>query len=527
MPLDYSYNLGRAYHQAVRRHASRPALRYPSGRTVTYGELNLLSNRIARALLEGGVERGAVVCIFNDKSIHALASMLACLKIGVIYANLDVSSPPERIGKMLGLCRPALLLYDRVDAALSAAFDGTTPALDLASSDFHRLIAAQDESDLDVVDRVTGADGAYIMFTSGSTGFPKGAVMSHANVLNFIQWARSTFDVTPNDVFTNVNPIYFDNSVFDFYTALFSGATLCPMASDVTDSPQQLVACVNRLQCTIWFSVPSMLVYLLTTKALDAEDFASVSRIIFGGEGFPKTKLRELFTLFGHRSRLFSVYGPTECTCICSSYPISDEDVADQSQLAPLGHIAPNFDYSIDSLDGADPDFGELLLSGPGVGHGYYNDDERTRASFIQDPQNGSYRRIMYRTGDLVRRDATGLLHFRGRVDNQIKHMGYRIELEEVEAAFNCLDYIDEVGVVYRSEPNGLGQIVAFVGSTGDVPTSRILADVRKVLPPYMVPKRITKLDALPKNRNGKIDRKALKEAVTGSSVDASSGRVS
>jgi D-alanine--poly(phosphoribitol) ligase subunit 1 len=361
----------------------------------------------------------------------------------------------------------------------------------------------------------TGGDPAYVMFTSGSTGFPKGAVMSHANVLNFIRWSRETLEVTPDDVLTNVNPMYFDNSVFDFYTALFNGATLCPLKADPSGGGMRdLVKAINRLGCTIWFSVPSLLVYLLITKAIGKDDFPGITRFVFGGEGFPKPKLAQLHDLYGHRARLVNVYGPTECTCICSSYDITERDLENQTDLAPLGRIAPNFDYVIDTPDPANPDFGELLLAGPNVGLGYFGDPERTRKSFVQDPTESRYTRIVYRTGDLVLRDENGYLHFRGRADNQIKHMGYRIELEEIEAGLNSLEYVEEAAVVYVRQSVVAGRIVAFVNAPTGVQPGEVTEDIRRIVPPYMVPNDMHVMGALPKNRNGKIDRVRLREQI-------------
>jgi D-alanine--poly(phosphoribitol) ligase subunit 1 len=280
------------------------------------------------------------------------------------------------------------------------------------------------------------------MFTSGSTGFPKGAVMTHANVANLIDWSRETFSITTDDVLTNVNPLYFDNSVFDFYSALFNGATLTPFSKEETSDPKLLVEKVDAATCTLWFSVPSLLMFLQTMRATDGKHLRSIRRFVFGGEGYPKAKLKSLFDTYANTSEFFNVYGPTECTCICSSYRVTQSDFDDLQGLPPLGHIAANFDYLI--VDG------ELCLLGPNVGLGYYNDPERTAQSFVQNPMNDKFIDIMYRTGDLVRLNpADGKLYIEGRKDNQIKHMGYRIELEEIEAALHCLDYVSEAAVLH------------------------------------------------------------------------------
>ena len=182
------------------------------------------------------------------------------------------------------------------------------------------------------------------------------------------------------------------------------------------------------------------------------------------------------------------------------------------TELAPLGNIAPNFGYEIFPLDENKPQLGELALSGPCVGLGYYNDMERTQKSFIQNP-NKKYREIVYKTGDLVEKAKNGYLYFKGRIDNQIKHMGYRIELEEIESALNSLNYINEVGVIYEKLSAELGQIKAFVSLNDTTVNAQvILLDIKNILPQYMVPKSVNILDSLPKNRNGKIDRRQLME---------------
>jgi len=510
--IGYQYNLGIRFYDVAQTYADRIALRYADGTTISYAGLNSLSNQFARYLAGRGIRKGDVVAIFNEKSPYGYALMLGCLKIGAIYTNLDITSPWSRIQKILLTCEPRMIFIDHKEnpfEELSLSFPGTA-IINLQEKETQERISVLDGKNPDVSEEVHGGDPAYIMFTSGSTGFPKGAVMSHNNVLNFIQWGKQTFQVTEADVFTNANPIYFDNSVFDFYTSVYNGATLVPLGHELVRNARQLVQAINDSKCTIWFSVPSLLVYLLTTKALGKDDFSTITRISFGGEGFPKNKLKQLFDMFGDRVTLYNVYGPTECTCICSSHIVGPRDFENMNELTTLGFIAPNFGYEILPVDSNNPQIGELALTGPCVGLGYYNDEERTSKSFIQNPYKKFHQR-MYKTGDLIERADNGYLYFRGRVDNQIKHMGYRIELEEIEAAFSSLPYINESGVIYEKINAELGQIKAFVSVSDNTKgSSHILSDLRAILPPYMFPRIIHIVDILPKNANGKIDRKQL-----------------
>lgn len=503
-------NLGFAFQEVVQQHEARIALYYPAtGEQVTYGELSRLAVGMASALWAKGLRRGQVVAMFHDKSSAAFAVMLACLRLGIIYTNLDPDSPWERLRKIISSCQPSVI----VNAFAVMPFGSDLDALGFQEVlHLRRMPELADTEPVPNPEPVSGGAPAYIMFTSGSTGMPKGAVMSHANLLWFIQWAQDRFGITHDDVLTNVNPIYFDNSVFDFYAAVFSGAKLVPMAPEQVRDTSLLVRLIDEARCTVWFSVPSLLVYLLTTRALSNKNFSTIRKIIFGGEGFPKLKLKQLYDLFSARAELENVYGPTECTCICSAKTLTVEDFEDMKNLAPLGLLARNFDCEILPMDAVDPDFGELFLRGPQVGLGYYNDAERMSKVFIQNPRHSLYADIGYRTGDLVQRDARGWLHFKGRADFQIKHMGYRIELEEIEAALNTLQEVKECAVIYQKLGDGLGQILAFVALASLVAPEEVLCKLAGILPPYMRPRRVVVLDLLPKNANGKIDRVALQD---------------
>jgi D-alanine--poly(phosphoribitol) ligase subunit 1 len=508
--LSGSVNLGQAFEHVSKVRASHTALSYPDGTRITYAQLSDRVEHIAAGLLQRGLKPREVVALFNHKSVNGIAAILACTKLGLLYTNIDPASPPDRCVRILDRCMPSIILVDEPSVEAMRTISGPHAEKLVALKD---IADANDPVKVDGVDDITGSDGAYIMFTSGSTGFPKGAVITHANVLNFIAWGRHSIVITSEDVMTNVNPIYFDNSVCDLYVALYNGATLCPFTTDQVKDARALVKSVEALNCTMWFSVPSMLVYLLTMRAIDKTSMPTMKRIMFGGEGFPKAKLKELHTLLGDRVKLINVYGPTECTCICSAYDITEKDFAEMDELAPLGHLAPDFYFHIDPLEASDPKLGELLLGGPNVGSGYYNDPDRTATAFVQDPTAPHYRKIMYRTGDLVRLGDDGLLRFKGRVDNQIKHMGYRIELEEVEAAFSALPNVHEVGVIYKTAvPGTPGNILAYVNAHEGVTAESLAKDITASLPTYMRPRTIfVRHEPLPKNSNGKIDRQALK----------------
>lgn len=517
MAHQYEYNLGIRFQRVADERSQDIAIWFDEGETISYLNLNKLANRIARLLLGRAVTSGDVVCVSGEKSNDTFACMLACLKIGAIYCVLDPETPIERLRKILTTCSPKLLLaephfHDRTEVLSRELGIATAPK---DAETFTAETGDHDDTNLMQTTAVTGSNPAYIMFTSGSTGFPKGAVMTHANVLSLIEWSRETYSIAHDDKLTNVNPLYFDNSVFDFYAALFNGARLVAFTkADVSDT-RVLVEKIDAAECTLWFSVPSLLIFLQTMRATDGKHLRSIRRFVFGGEGYPKAKLKKLYDTYADSSQFFNVYGPTECTCICSSYQVTEKDFQDLQGLPPLGSIAKNFSYLILGEDGravSAGESGDLCLLGPNVGRGYYNDPARTAASFVQNPLNESFREIIYRTGDLARLDPKdGKLYIEGRKDTQIKHMGYRIELEEIEAALHCLDYVSEAAALHSSA-NGFSRIVAVVACAEEFDDERLRRDLRQIIPSYMVPSVFYRERTLPKNPNGKVDRRYLAE---------------
>jgi len=499
----YIYNMGLRFKQVASQHPQQTALSFADGTQQSYHQLDRRSDEIAAHLIRLGAGAHRVVAIFADKHPVTYAAMLACLKIGAAYVVLDTASPAARLEKILKQCRPVVLV--------SQEGENLWPGAEAVS--FSELCEAADPIDAGVIAAVSGSTPAYLMYTSGSTGFPKGVTISHASMLNFCHWARETFAITPHDCLSGANPLYFDNSVFDTAASIFNGATLAPVGRDALGNPRQLVQQVAA--CSVWFSVPSLLIYLTTMKALTPESWPKMRAIIFGGEGYAKAELKKLYQMFGARAALWNVYGPTECTCICSAYAISERDFDEMHRLAPLGRLAPNFEGLVMNEDGsaevADGEVGELYLCGSQVALGYYHDTERTQSAFAPSPLHPAVSQPCYRTGDLVIRDAhTGYYHFAGRKDNQIKHMGYRIELEEIESALCADEQVIQAAAIYVRQTTHGGRILAFITLSAPEEPETILSRLRGRLPSYMIPQQLTVMTALPKNANGKVDRKAL-----------------
>lgn len=516
----YLFNLGSRFKSVASQKSDSVAVLFEEQK-LTYSELDRQSDAMATYFIQSGLKVGDLVCISGTKNITAVICILGALKAGVTYSVFDPESPQPRLLKIFDRCNPALVLCEN-------QLTVSIPSDKFKVADYTKLqLPANEDDNAAVVSNhlksITAATAAYVMFTSGSTGFPKGATMTHQNVLNLIDWSIQTYGIGAGEVFTSVNPFFFDNSVFDLYSSLFSGSTIALFDGQAVRDSRKLLRLIDEFKCTSWFSVPSMLIYLQTMRALNADSFSSLKRIIFGGEGYPKARLVELFDLLSHRISFYNVYGPTECTCICSSYRVESNDFADLKGFLPLGKLAPNFSgWIVDEALQIVPDGqqGELLLGGPNVGMGYYRDHERTNLAFVQNPTHSAYRDMAYRTGDVVLHNPDDdKIRIMGRADNQIKHMGYRIELEEIENALSCIESVAQTAVIH-CELRGISQIVAFVKLKSDTEEDEIRKVLKGLLPAYMIPTKFSFVQYLQKNANGKLDRKQLKSDYLGQRVN-------
>jgi D-alanine--poly(phosphoribitol) ligase subunit 1 len=494
------YNLNKKFNDVVKKFSNYTALKYENAE-YSYSELNSKANQYVRYLKYLGFKRGDVLSIINTKEFDSYVIMISCLKLGVAYVNIDSLNPIIRIKQILNRCQSKGVF----ESGENEKFKNLSEELHLnhikGSEANHYDDKAIFEEEFD------GNTIAYIMFTSGSTGEPKGVAVTHQNLLHFSYWIKEKYSITHLDNFANLSPMYFDNSVFDFYGALFNGATLTPIQKKNLDNPKFLVNYVDKMKCTIWFSVPSLLIFLINMKVLNKNILSNIKVFTFGGEGFPKSILKKLFDTYSDNADIINVYGPTEGTCICSTHNITENDFEDMSKLPSLGQMNPNFSYFID-LDNSSKQ-GELVIIGPNIAAGYYNDMERSEKVFGVMQEGKYYLNRYYKTGDLVS-EKKGLLYFHGRKDNQIKHMGYRIEIEEIENAINSLGFINESAVIYKRINDSYGKIISFLVSEIEIDEKQIKEKLSSLIPHYMTPSKILFLDSIPKNANGKIDRKAL-----------------
>jgi D-alanine--poly(phosphoribitol) ligase subunit 1 len=481
------------------------------GEAITsFGELKGLAQRCAASLAARGVAQGDVVALQLPKRRLAYGLLLGCLQLGAPYVFIDPKNPEERTMRIVSQLRPNLLV------TVTGSENPFGTAIQLANAGQENWLGAELNSSPSTA---VGTDPAYIMFTSGSTGEPKGAVIPHQGVLSLIKWAKDMVDASPAARFTNINPLHFDNSVFDIYCGLFNGAALIPVETSEVSNPASWVKAIRAGKASAMFAVPTLFLILDQLGLLTPQTLPDIRTFQFGGEGYPIGKLREFHARFAGRARLINVYGPTETSCICSSIAVTpDMLTAPDSEFPSLGGMHADFDYAI--LDERQHEMprgqaGELWIGGPCVGLGYYANAQETAARFRQDPRQDRYRAIFYRSGDYVREDDHGHLWFQGRVDNQVKIRGHRIELEEVDLAVQSIADVQRALAVVVSGTDGDEIAVTYVASR-IVSSGEVLNRCRDRLPLYMCPAKAVQLHELPRNANGKVDRKAAKAFLEG-----------
>lgn len=497
---------------------------------LTYADLERVSNRLARLLRESGCRKGDRVCLLLPKRPEAIAAILAIYKAGCIYVPLDPSSPAARLTKIINACSSRFILA----GARIAEWLQSECAWELAPSEIAigwmeadqpalpHLHPAFTLSDLDSaspepLDQLTRrGDPAHILFTSGSTGIPKGVIITHDNVIQFIEWAVRYFDIAPDDRNAGHPPLSFDLSFLDIFGTFAAGAELHPVPTEINVDPANIAQFIRDRELTQWFSVPSVLHYMAKFDVLGWNDFPRLKRVLWCGEVLPTSTLIYWMKRLPH-VQFTNLYGPTETT-IASSYYTVPECPHDQLAEIPIGTACDGEELLIldDNLQAVPAGVtGRLYIRGAGLSQGYWNDPEATARAFVPDPFSSDPSERIYNTGDLARRGGDGLVYFLGRNDSQIKSRGYRIELGEIEAALNSLAEVRESAVVALNGGENDTALIccAYVPAAGiHLSPAALRKALSRLVPNYMLPVRWRVLDLLPKNGSGKIDRRALKE---------------
>jgi len=516
--------LSRGFLRSVKAFGGRPAVEV-SGEILAYGELFERSASLASTMAEHQTGGGPpLTAVFAYRSATAFAGILAALMRGHGYVPLNRTFPIERTRAMLRRsgCRAMVVdaesekqldqLLEGIDERMLFVLPERQETLDLTARwPGHRFIGVEElvsherwrpvDVSLDSI--------AYLLFTSGSTGVPKGVMVGHRSVRHYIDFVTERFSMTCEDRFSQMFDMTFDLSVSDLFVAWERGACVCCPSEKTLINPGRFI---NEKNITVWFSVPSTAVFMKRLGALKANAYPGLRVSLFCGEALP-VEMVTAWSAAAPNSVIENLYGPTELTIACTCYrwdPLrSPSEAADG--VVPIGEPFPDMGPLVvdDALDAVAPgQAGELLMSGPQLSLGYWNDPILTAAAFVKPPGCDE---TYYRTGDRVRRPAgKGPLLFLGRVDSQVKILGHRVELGEVEAVVREESGID--GVVALAWPrsiSGAGGVEVFLQAEGPAQPG-MKQQVAARLPFYMVPRRYHFLRKLPLNANGKYDRQAL-----------------
>jgi amino acid adenylation domain-containing protein len=493
---------------------------------ISYGTLEQASNRLARALRAAGCTRGDRVALLLPKSPRALIAMFGVLKADCIYVPIDTTCPPARIERILQLCECRCLLAEQSTAAQVSHFTGAGGVANAASVLWMDAGAGrcggicwddlESVSGEPVDSRNTPEDAAHILFTSGSTGMPKGVVIRHSSVVHFVRWALRYIGLSSEDRISGHPPLHFDLSTFDIYGTIAAGAQIHLLPPEISLLPHRLADFVRDAELTQWFSVPSALLPLARFDVLKQDDFPALRRLLWCGEKFPTPALIYLMQRLPHVA-FVNLYGPTEAT-IASSYYRVPRCPADDKTEIPIGVACDGEELLVlDNLlkPAAPGQIGDLYIGGVGLSPGYWMDPAKTSEVFRPHPFHANSLDRIYKTGDLAKIGNDGMIYLVGRSDSQIKSRGFRIELGEIETALHAVPGVQEAAVVAVDAPDGSGVMICcvYVPAPGvDLTPTALKRQVARLLPRYMIPARWMVLQGLPHNHNGKTDRGALKQ---------------
>jgi amino acid adenylation domain-containing protein len=497
--------------------------------SITYGELDELSNKLCHCLLDHGVQVGDRVCIYLDKSINSLISIFGILKAGAVYVPLDPGAPHNRIETIINDSNPTAILsvsskimkiVDKLrQKDLLILFDNTDNVVTRPNSGFTiQWSKVLQYTGCYNQPQVIENDPAYILYTSGSTGMPKGVVISHRSSFVFVEWACNKFRLLPGDVISNHAPLHFDLSIFDLFSTIMSGGTIILISPEISLFPHNLASLISKSQINVWYSVPSMLVKMVLYGKLEKLDFSNLRLILFAGEVFPTKYLKKLIEIIPHAS-FYNLYGPTE-TNVCTYYKVDKHNVHDPLPIGkpcPYNRLTLSHNEAVKEIATSNQfdstgrnvlDVGELCVQGPNVMSGYWGKENSDKL------EQG-----LYHTGDLVKKSINdNYFIYLTRIDGMIKSRGYRIEIEEIESVLHNHPDIKRSVIVPVPDLESTNLLHAFIvpedsANQGEAISEKMIKNYcSKYLPRYMVPAFITFCSEIPETHNGKVNRIKLKE---------------
>lgn len=472
---------------------------------LTYKELQQTICRIGCYLIDTINTVRRPVAVFMDKSPECLAAFFGIVASGNFYVCFDTKMSEERISKIITDLKPSAILKKQ-NMELPLDFSGFV-------LNYEDAIQAPVNAELlETIRRKSiDTDPVYVLYTSGSTGVPKGSVITQKSIIAYAEWLVETFDFSEKSVFGSQTPFFFSMSVLDIYACIKCAGTLEIIPAKYFSFPNDLLEYINKRTINVIYWVPSALCIVADRKAFEHVKTSSLEKVLFAGEVMP-TKQLNLWRNYIPKALFANLFGPTEITDIGLYYVLNRQFKDDEP--IPIGNPCKNMDAFALTEEGnliKENEVGELYFRGSFVGEGYYLNSEKTRDVFVQNPLHSAYPEVVYKTGDLVRKNEYGEFIYMGRKDFQIKHMGYRIELGEIEAAVNSIEGVYQGCALYDADRK---EIYLFCTADENITKSKIYKEIYKKLPKYMIPSNIVILDKMPLNLNGKIDRNRLKREV-------------
>lgn len=475
----------------------------------TFEQLERFAKNCAAQILGRTTASNQPIAVFLPKSIQTIVADLGILYSGNCYANLDLKSPPERLRGILQNLGASIIITSAEHAATLHGVGVPEEQLLLAETAMAAPATHDNAVLLARLDHVIDTDPLCIIHTSGSTGIPKGVALNHRSTIDFMDWVFAQLGLDGSEVIGSLSPFYFDIYTLELYLCLAKGATLVIIPEQCAAFPVKLLDFMVAQAISFVFWVPTIMVNIANQDLLAKRELAALRKVFFAGEVFP-TKHLNYWRRHLPGVQFVNLYGPIEISVDCT-YFVVNREMADDEKL-PIGLPCRNTDILIlnerNQMAKVDEP-GELCVRGSSLALGYWNNPERTAQAFVQNPLNPHYPELIYRTGDLVYRNSRSEIMFIGRKDFQIKHLGYRIELGEIEHAVLQVDGIRNGCVAYNQNRK---EITLFFESEQDLSAAYIRERLIAFLPKYMLPTVFVRVDQLPRNPNGKIDRQQLAE---------------
>ena len=479
--------------------------------SLSFSELREKALCVATALLnaDSGEKGLKPVIVYLPKSVASLVCFVGSMYSGNPYVPVDSAIPMPRLQSIiLNMGGGHIITDDTLGENLNGlSLDGVKLHIygDLLKT------APDEKAALKKVEAVIDSDPIYIMYTSGSTGVPKGVTIPHRGIIDYAVWLRDTFGFDENTVFGNQSAFYFDNSTLDIFSMLFTGAKLVIIPEVLFRFPAKLPEFINENGVNTIFWVPTVMIAVANSGILEGCEMPQLEKVLFCGEAMPNKQLN--IWRRHHPDKLYAnLYGPTEITDVCTYY-IVDRPFEDSDPL-PIGRACKNMRAVVlrpDGTEAAAGEAGELCILGSALARGYWNAPEITKKVFVQNPLCGYYDDRMYKTGDLAYFNDEGLIIFLGRNDSQIKLRGNRIELGDIETAAKSLDGVGNACVLFDADRQ---EIVLFAETAAELQLRKFNLELKKLIPSYMLPGRLICMTEFPQTPNGKIDRLALRNTL-------------